>query len=41
MHTVCEIQEFQTSAAGAGMMKDEIDAFVQAVSADPRIGDVM
>lgn len=41
MHTVCETREFQTSAADAGMTRDEIDALIRIVSADPMVGDVM
>ena len=41
MHTVCETREFQTSAADAGMTRDEIDALIRIVSADPMVGEVM
>lgn len=41
MQTICETHAFQRSAAEAGMTRDEIDAFVDVLAANPDAGDLM
>ncbi len=41
MHTVCETRPFQAAAKGAGMTRDEIDAFASIIAGDPMAGDLM
>jgi hypothetical protein len=41
MHTICELFTFQSAAEEAGMSRDEIDQFIDEISLDPSIGDVI
>jgi hypothetical protein len=41
MHTICETFAFQSAAEEAGMTRDEVDRFIDEISLDPFIGDVM
>ena len=39
MHAVCETRAFERDAADAGMSRDEVDAFVDFLAANPEAGD--
>ena len=39
MHAVCETKQFERAAADSGMSRDEIDAFVDFLAANPEAGD--
>ena len=41
MHTVCETFIFEAAAKDAGMSRDEVEAFMDIVAADPHAGDRM
>lgn len=41
MQSVCETHAFRIAARDVGMGRDEVDALITSIAADPEVGDVM